>query len=126
MKKIAKIINNFISNVSIGDENYFLKSDEMLLENALENGFLFQEKQILKTGCYILPEDFYLSDENSDEIEFNKLLSLCTLAISQNILTENSLIKIKDLSGNIHEISIKRFFEIMVQYGLHCYTNRNY
>lgn len=126
MKKIAKIINNLISNVSIGDENYFLKSDEMLLENALENGFLFQEKQILKTGCHILPEDFYLSDENSDEIEFNKLLSLCTLGINQNVLTENSLIKIKDFSGNIHEISIKRFFEIMVQYGLHCYTNRNY
>lgn len=126
MKKIAQIENGFITNVSIGDETYMLKTNEMLLEDALNSGLNYFVKESIKTGLHVLPEDFYLSDSNSDETEFNKLITLCKLGIEQNVLTENSDIKIKDSDGNIHVISISRFFEIMVQYGFHCYNNRNY
>lgn len=126
MKKIAKIENGFITNVSIGDEFYVLKTDEMFLEDALNSGLNYLPKENLKNGFHVFPEDFYLSDFISDETEFNKLITLCKLGIEQNILTENSDIKIKDSDGNTHIISISRFFEIMVQYGFHCYNNRNY
>lgn len=126
MNRIAKIINNFITSVSIGDENYVLKADEMFLENALENGLTYAPIEENFSGFYIFPENYRLSDENNDENEFNKLITLCKLGIDSNILTNDSIIKIKDISGNVHETTVSRFFEIMVQYGLHCYNNRNY
>ena len=126
MNKIAKIENGFISNVSIGDENYILKSDEMLLETALANGLTYTPIEENFSGFHVLPEDYYLSDENIDENEFNKLITLCKLGIDSNVLNNGSIIKIKDTSGNVHETTVSRFFEIMVQYGLHCYNNRNY
>lgn len=126
MKRIAQIENGFITNVSIGDETYVLKNDEMLLEDALNSGLNYLPKEILKTGLHVLPEDFYLSDSNADETEFNKLLSLCKLALDNGIMNENSKIKIKDSDGNVHEIILKRFFEIMITYGFHCYEKRGY
>ena len=126
MKRIAQIENNEIINVSIADDNWVTPQGYMLESDAIAIGYQYKQKDILIPGYHVQPENFYLSDENTDETEFNKLITLCKLAIEQNLMNILDTVKIKDINGNVHSITIQRFLEIMVMYGMHCYNNRSY
>lgn len=126
MKRIAHIENNEIVNISLADDESPIKSNCMLESDAIALGIPYKQQQELVAGYHVQPEDFYLSDENEDETEFNKLITLCKLAVEQNQMNLSDEIKIKDANANSHSISIQRLFEIMVSYGMHCYTKRNF
>lgn len=125
MKRIAHIENNEIVNVSLADDDSPIRLGCMLESEAIELGIPYKQ-QVLAAGYHVQPEDFYLSDEKSDETEFNKLITLCKLAIEQKQMSISNPISIRDINATTHIITIQRFFEIMVGYGMHCYANRNY
>ena len=76
-------------------------------------------------GFTAQPEGYTLAVQTADETEFNKLITLIQLSISQSKMTTSTSLKIKDASGNIHTITAGRFLEMMVDYGMFCYQLRN-
>jgi len=73
----------------------------------------------------VLPEGFSLGASREDEAEFTKFTTLLQLTIAQNKMTPANYVKIKDSSGVAHPITIERFFSLMVDYGMYCYTIRS-
>lgn len=73
----------------------------------------------------IQPENYKLSANREDEGEFNKLITLLTLALQQNRMLLSTEITVWDHIKQPHVITVQRFLEIMVDYGLHCYSHRN-
>ncbi len=73
----------------------------------------------------VQPENFKLSASKEDEIEFGKLITLLTLGLHQNRFLPTTEITIWDHVKMPHAIAVQRFLEIMVDYGLHCYSYRN-
>jgi hypothetical protein len=73
----------------------------------------------------VQPENYKLSTNRYDEAEFGKLITLITLALNQNRMLLTTDITIWDYIKQPHTISVQRFLEIMVDYGLHCYNIRN-
>lgn len=92
------------------------------LDDAIQR---FAATPTVSPDFHLLPENIYLATGNEDEIEFNKLATLIGLAISQNQLSELTPLSIKDSSKNVHSIPAGRILEIIVQYGMFCYTLRN-
>jgi hypothetical protein len=74
---------------------------------------------------HVTPEDIYLATAKSDETEFNKLAALVQLGIQQGKLASSTVIKITDFDGLAHTMTIGRFLDVIVNYGLFCYTLRN-
>lgn len=74
----------------------------------------------------IQPENYKLSASREDEVEFNKLITLLTLALQQNRMSLSTEITVWDYNKQPHIITVQRFLELMVDYGLYCYTHRNY
>lgn len=72
----------------------------------------------------VQPENFKLSANKDDEAEFSKLIVLLNIAIQQGRLTPASEITIWDHLKQPHIITVSRFLEIMVDYGLYCYSKR--
>jgi len=73
----------------------------------------------------VQPENYKLSTNKYDEAEFGKLITLITLALNQNRMLLTTDITIWDYIKQPHTITVQRFLEIMVDYGLHCYNIRN-
>lgn len=73
----------------------------------------------------VQPENYKLSANREDEAEFSKLITLLSLALQQNKMLLSTEITIWDHSKQPHNITIQRFLEIMVDYGLFCYQNRS-
>lgn len=71
------------------------------------------------------PENYKLSATREDEVEFSKLITLLTLALQQNRMLPTTEIVIWDYIKQPHSITVQRFLEVMVDYGMHCYSNRN-
>jgi hypothetical protein len=73
----------------------------------------------------VQPENYKLATTRDDEAEFNKLITLLTLALQQNRMLPSTEIAIWDSNKQPRTITVQRFLEIMVDYGLHCYSSRN-
>jgi hypothetical protein len=73
----------------------------------------------------VQPENYKLAANREDEAEFNKLITLLSLALQQNRMLPTTEITIWDRVKQPRTITVQRFLEIMVDYGLHCYSSRN-
>jgi hypothetical protein len=73
----------------------------------------------------VQPENFKLAASKEDESEFGKLITLLTLGLQQNRFLQTTEITIWDHVKTPRFITVQRFLEIMVDYGLHCYSYRN-
>jgi hypothetical protein len=73
----------------------------------------------------VQPEDYKLAANRDDEMEFVKLINLLTLGLQQNRFLPTTEITIWDHVKMPHTITVQRFLEIMVDYGLYCYSNRD-
>jgi hypothetical protein len=73
---------------------------------------------------HVSPEDFYLKTNKSDETEFTKLITLIQLSLNAGAVTLSSVIKIKDSNSSWQEVTVNRFFQIMIGYGFFCYNLR--
>ena len=73
----------------------------------------------------VQPENYKLAANREDEAEFNKLITLLSLALQQNRMLPTTEITIWDHVKQPRTITVQRFLEIMVDYGLHCYSYRN-
>lgn len=73
----------------------------------------------------VQPENYKLATNREDEAEFGKLITLITLSLNQNRMLPTTAITIWDYIKQPHTITVQRFLEIMVDYGLHCYNLRN-
>jgi hypothetical protein len=73
----------------------------------------------------VQPENYKLSANREDEAEFSKLITLLSLALQQNKMLPSTEITIWDSIKQPHNITIQRFLEIMVDYGLYCYQQRS-
>lgn len=73
----------------------------------------------------VQPENYKLAANKEDETEFNKLITLLTLGLQQNKFLPTTEITIWDHVKSPHIITVQRFLEIMVDYGMHCYSQRN-
>lgn len=72
----------------------------------------------------VQPENYKLAANKNDELEFGKLITLLTLGLQQNRFLPTTEIMIWDHVKMSHTITVQRFLEIMVDYGLYCYSNR--
>ena len=73
----------------------------------------------------VQPENYKLAAGKTDEEEFMKLVTLSTLALSQNRFEPTTELTIWDHIKNPRTISVARFLEVMVDYGMFCYMQRN-
>jgi hypothetical protein len=73
----------------------------------------------------VQPENYKLAAGKNDEEEFMKLVTLSTLALSQNRFLPTTELIIWDYIKTPRTISVERFLEIMVDYGMYCYALRN-
>lgn len=131
MQRIAHINNGYIVNVSIATDDYVLPSDnsEMLESDAIAAGFTWAprspDNSFEENLFEVQPENYKLSANRDDEAEFSKLVTLLTLGLQQNRFLPTTPITIWDHVKMPHSITVERFLEIMVDYGLHCYSYRN-
>lgn len=72
----------------------------------------------------VQPENYKLAAGKTDEAEFIKLVTLMTLSLSQNKILPTSEIIIWDHIKTPRTISVERFLEVMVDYGMYCYAQR--
>ena len=72
----------------------------------------------------VQPENYKLAAGKNDEAEFIKLVTLMTLSLSQNKILPDAQITIWDHIKLPHNITVERFLEIMVDYGMFCYMQR--
>jgi hypothetical protein len=72
----------------------------------------------------VQPENYKLSANREDEAEFSKLITLLSLALQQNKMLPSTEITIWDHVKQPRTIAVQRFLEIMVDYGMYCYTLR--
>lgn len=84
-------------------------------ENAIPNAPLFD----------VQPENYKLTAGKNDEAEFIKLVTLSTLALAQNRFLPTTELTIWDHTKYPRVVTIERFLEIMVDYGMYCYSLRN-
>lgn len=73
----------------------------------------------------IEPEGYSLKTSKYDENEFSKLITLTQLALNANQVSLEDEIVIFDTNSIPHSITIERFLQIMLGYGMFCYQNRN-
>jgi hypothetical protein len=73
----------------------------------------------------VQPENYKLAAGKTDEEEFMKLVTLSTLALSQNRFLPTTELTIWDHTKFPRTITVERFLEIMVDYGMYCYSLRN-
>lgn len=72
------------------------------------------KKNILYSDYLVLPENFSLSTKEEDQNAFSRLLVL----INEAGLEDSELISISDTSSILHEVTVGRLKEILVNYGL--------
>jgi hypothetical protein len=63
------------------------------------------------------PEGFSLKLADFDRSMFNQMLSLVREGLDLEQLTSETLVKIADTTGQLHEVTVQRFREIMLSYG---------
>lgn len=73
----------------------------------------------------VQPENFKLAAGKTDEEEFMKLVTLSTLALSQDRFLPTTELTIWDYIKSPRVVTVERFLEIMVDYGMYCYSLRS-
>jgi len=73
----------------------------------------------------VQPENIKLAANKDDESEFSKLIILINLSLQQNKLAPTNTITIWDYLKQPHSITVERFLEVMADYGMYCYNQRN-
>ena len=73
----------------------------------------------------VQPENFKLAAGKTDEEEFMKLVTLSTLALSQDRFLPTTELTIWDYIKQPHIVTVERFLQIMAGYGMYCYMQRN-
>jgi hypothetical protein len=63
------------------------------------------------------PEGFSLKLADFDRSMFNQMLSLVMLALQVGAITTETVQKIADTTGQLHEVTTGRFLQIMLEYG---------
>lgn len=63
------------------------------------------------------PEGFSLKLADFDRSMFNQMLTLVREGLDLGLMANEDLVKIADVNGDLHEISVLRFRQIMVGYG---------
>lgn len=130
------------SNISFGDivynseytltlenkDDYTYPYDGWIYANSLDEAITIfaniSENEVIQN--YAVPgENYSLATSRADETEFNKLITLLQLGISRGDITDDYIITIVDSDNNKHQMTVDRFFEIMVGYGMFCYQLRN-
>lgn len=74
---------------------------------------------------HVQPENIKLSANKEAEAEFAKLITLVNLSLQQNKLQPSNQITIWDYIKQPHQTTAQRFLEIMADYGMYCYMQRN-
>lgn len=121
MKRIAHIVDGFIENVSIANDNFEETSLLILEENALSSGFVYKPKNNnpIKNGYVVNPEGFILGLEDEDRILFNQMISLIREALDLGLITNDTPQIITDINGKDISLTTLRFRQIMVGYGMY-------
>lgn len=109
-------------------DNYNYPYDGWVYANSLDEAIVIfaniAENEVIQN--YAVPgENYSLATSRADETEFNKLITLLQLGISRGDITDDYIITIVDSDNNKHQMTVDRFFEIMVGYGMFCYQLRN-
>jgi hypothetical protein len=65
------------------------------------------------------PEGFSLKLADFDRAMFNQMLTLIREGLDLGLMTNEDLVKIADVNGDLHEITVLRFRQIMVGYGFY-------
>lgn len=73
----------------------------------------------------VQPENIKLAANKEDEAEFGKLIVLINLSLQQNKIAPSTPITIWDHIKQPHSVTVSRFLEIMADYGMYCYMQRN-
>jgi hypothetical protein len=73
----------------------------------------------------VQPENIKLAANKEDEAEFGKLIVLINLSLQQNKIAPSTPITIWDYLKQPHSVTVSRFLEIMADYGMYCYMQRN-
>ena len=118
---------NYILVIDNKDQ-YTYPYDGWVYANSLDEAIAIfasiAENEVIQN--YAVPgESYSLATSRADETEFNKLITLLQLSISRGDITNNYIITIVDSDNNKHQMTVDRFFEIMVGYGMFCYQLRN-
>jgi hypothetical protein len=114
---------------SLASENkndYTYPIDGWIWADNLDDAISKFTSSIISYPAYhVLPENIYLAVSGDDETEFNKLTTLIILGIDKNRLLPSSIITVHDADKVVHQLTVERFLDIMVDYGLYCYSTRH-
>jgi len=101
-------------------------AEKQAIEDMQNNMLLLQQKSDAKraitdqinNGYSVQPEDFILGLSETDRTAFTQLLLLVREAIDLGLITNADSQVISDKSGVSHSITVGRFRQIMVAYGV--------
>jgi hypothetical protein len=113
--------------VEADKDSYNYPVDGWVWANSLDDAVLYFANNSNTTiePFDLQPENYKLSANREDEAEFGKLITLLTLALQQQRMLPSTEITIWDYIRQPHAITVERFLEIMVDYGLYCYQQRS-
>ena len=106
-------------------ENYEYPVDGWIWASDLDDAInKFVVQSTTATSFLVFPENYKLPTAEKDETEFTKIITLLQLSLQQNKILPSTEITIWDESKNPHNITVERFLEIMIDYGMFCYSQR--
>jgi hypothetical protein len=113
--------------ISQDKETYTYPVDGWVWANSFDDAIVYFASQNNQSAqpFDVQPENYKLAVSKEDETEFSKLITLLNLALQQNKILLSSEITIWDHVKQGHSISVERFLEVMVDYGLYCYQHRS-
>jgi hypothetical protein len=107
-------------------DTYNYPVDGWIWAQSEEDAISYFETAIPNTPLFdVQPENYKLAAGKNDEAEFIKLVTLSSLALSQNKFQPTTELTIWDYIKSPRVITVERFLEVMVDYGMHCYSLRN-
>lgn len=118
--------NNYLL-LSSERENYSYPIDGWVWAENLDGAinFFANEPKEATPPFFVSPEGYSLATSREDETEFNKLVTLTQLMISQGKLLPSTMIRIKDHNGQSQPITVSRFLDVVSDYGMFCFLLRN-
>lgn len=107
-------------------ESYSYPYDGWIYAESLDDAIVMFALSATDTNTYyhVVPEDIYLATNRTDEAEFTKLVTLVQLSLSMNQVDNNTPFQIFDKDGASHTLTVERFLQVMVGYGMFCYQQR--
>ena len=108
-------------------DQYDYPVDGWIYANSLDDAIAyFASNNVGQIAPFdVQPENIKLAANKTDEAEFAKLITLVNLSLQQNKLQPSNQITIWDYIKQPHQTTAQRFLEIMADYGMYCYMQRN-